>query len=296
MKVATHSGSFHADELFAIAALRVVHGELELVRTRDPDALARCDVRVDVGLRDDPSTGDYDHHQRGGAGERPNGIRFASFGLVWKDVGPRACEGDERVAALVDEVLVQPVDANDNGQTLAAPVIDGVKAMTVSDVLAAFNPRWDEPDDDEAVDARFHEALDVAEGILRREIAGARAAVSADQIVADAVASASDARVVVLEESVPWHRAIHAHAPEALLVVVPKSTGWGLQAVPAVLGRFENRLDLPADWAGLQSEELSALTGVEDARFCHSARFLAVAGTREGALALADLALQEAAS
>jgi uncharacterized UPF0160 family protein len=109
--------------------------------------------------------------------------------------------------------------------------------------------------------------------------------------VAEAVAASPDPRVVELEIGMPWHRAIHAHAPDALFVLVPKSSGWGVQAIPAVLGQFANRLSLPEAWAGLEGAELAAVSGVEDAVFCHAARFLAVARSREGARALAHAAL-----
>ena len=69
------------------AVLGLAAGPLEIVRTRDASALAAADARVDVGGKSDPATGDFDHHQRGGAGERPNGVRYASFGLVWKHYG-----------------------------------------------------------------------------------------------------------------------------------------------------------------------------------------------------------------
>jgi len=82
-------------------------------------------------------------------------------------------------------------------------------------------------------------------------------------------------------------------APEALLVVYPKSDGWGMQAVPKALGEFANRRDLPAAWAGLSGEDLAAATGVPDAVFAHGARFYASAGSRDGILALARLALAE---
>ena len=62
MLIATHDGSFHADEVFAVAALGLLGDPAEVVRTRDRDALARADLRVDVGFRDDASTGDFDHH------------------------------------------------------------------------------------------------------------------------------------------------------------------------------------------------------------------------------------------
>ena len=122
MQVATHDGSFHADEVFALAALSLLDDALEIVRTRDADRLAAADLRVDVGFASDPATGDFDHHQKGGAGERPNGVRYASFGLVWREYGARVCAGDAEVAERVDQSLVQGIDANDTGQTVVAPI------------------------------------------------------------------------------------------------------------------------------------------------------------------------------
>src|SRR5919107_4332898 len=115
MKVATHPGNFHADDVFAVATLGLAEGALEVVRTRDRELIAAADARIDVGGRDDPATGDYDHHQKGGAGARENGVRYASFGLVWRRYGA-ALTGDEETARAIDDRLVQGVDANDTGQ------------------------------------------------------------------------------------------------------------------------------------------------------------------------------------
>ena len=291
MKVATHSGSFHADDVFALAALSLLGEPLEVVRTRDPDAMTACDARIDVGFRSDPATGDFDHHQREGAGERPNGIRYASFGLVWREYGARLCDGDAAVAERVDRSLVQAVDANDTGQALAEPVLDGVRPMTVSGVIGSLNPTWEEDLTPEDERARFDEAVALAARILEREIASAAAAQRAVRLVSDAIASAADPRVVALDRDVPWKEVVVSTAPDALFVVYPKRQGWGLEAVPRVLGSFENRRDLPAEWAGLDGPELAALTGVEDALFCHAKRFLAVARSREGIDTLAEQAL-----
>src|SRR5437868_11558554 len=135
-RAATHSGGFHADDVFALAVLRIVHPDLEIVRSRDPEVLAAVDFRIDVGGRDDPATGDFDHHQKGGAGERPNGIRYASFGLVWRAHGA-ALAGSEEAAAAIDERLVQGVDANDNGQTIAQALIGDIRSMSVSGLIGA---------------------------------------------------------------------------------------------------------------------------------------------------------------
>ncbi len=290
MLVATHPGNFHADDVFAVAALGLALGELDVVRTRDAALTAGADVRVDVGGRSDPATGDFDHHQNGGAGERPNGVCYASFGLVWREHGPRLA-GSQDAAGAIDERLVQGVDANDTGQAISKALISEVRPMTVSGLIAAMNPAWDEELAAGEEDARFGEAVSLATGVLARELAGSAAFQRARKLVWEAINRAGDPRVVELERNMPWREGIVTQAPEALLVVYPKTDGWGLQAVPRALGGFGNRLDLPAAWAGLSGAELAAVTGVEDAVFAHTARFYASAGSREGIMALVALAL-----
>lgn len=296
MRVATHPGGFHADDVFAVATLRLAHPgeEIEVVRTRDAVAQAAADVRVDVGGRDDASTGDFDHHQKGGAGERPNGIRYASFGLVWRAFGTAICNGSPEAAEAIDQRLVQGVDANDTGQTIMESLVGDVRPMTVSGVIAALNPAWDERLDQAGEDARFAEAVALAQGILERQVAGAEGFQRARELVRAAIAAAGDPRVIELSSNLPWRETVVAEAPDARLVVYPKSDGWGMVAVPIAAGSFDNRIDLPAAWAGLTGAELAAVTGVEDALFAHTARFYASAASRQGVLALARAALADA--
>ena len=285
MQVATHPGNFHADDVFAIAVLQLVHGELDVVRTRDAEAQAAADLRVDVGGRHDPATGDFDHHQKGGAGERANGLRYASFGLVWREHG-EALAGSAEAAAAIDERLVCGVDANDVGQALVEPLVGDIRPMSVSGVIAALNPSWDEALTPAEEDERFARAVDLARGMLEREIAGAAAFDRARELVAAAIRRAEDPRVIELDSNMPWREAVTTTAPEALYVVYPKADGWGSQAVPRDVGSFENRLSFPADWRGRSGADLVAATGVQDAIFCHSAGFYASAGSREGIVAL----------
>jgi uncharacterized UPF0160 family protein len=293
MLIATHSGSFHADEVFAIAALRLLSDPVEVVRTRDRERLARADLRVDVGFRYDPSTGDFDHHQRDFDLTRPNGVGYASFGLVWRQVGALVCDGDQEVADAVDETLVQPVDANDTGQQLTRPVIDGVHPVTVNGIVGGFNARWDESLTAEEERRRFEEAVELAQGILSREVASAASGRRAQRIVREAITAASDPRIVELPTNAPWKQVLVPEAQDALFVIYPKRQGYGLEAVPRELGSFANRRDLPATWGGLEGAELVAATGVEEALFCHAKRFLIVARTHAAAKRLAELALAE---
>ncbi len=294
MRVATHDGSFHADEVFAIAALGLVDESLDVVRSRERDVVSGADLRVDVGFADDPSTGDFDHHQRDFDRRRENGVGYASFGLVWREFGARICAGDDEIAESVDLSLVQSVDANDTGQQLTRPLVDGVHPISVNGIVGGFNARWDESLTDAQERARFDEAVALAGGILVREIAGAASGRRATRIVQEAIAQAADPRVVELDLDVPWKRTLVPEAPEALYVIYPKRQGFGCQAVPRELGSFENRRDLPAQWAGLDGADLVAVTGVQDALFCHAKRFLVVARSRAGIERLAALALADA--
>jgi uncharacterized UPF0160 family protein len=293
MLVATHDGSFHADEVFAIAALGLMDGPVEVVRTRDRDALAKADLRVDVGFREDASTGDFDHHQRGFDSVRDNGVRYASFGLVWREFALRVCDGDHDVADAIDETLVQPVDANDTGQQLTQSLIDGVRPMTVNAIIGGFNAHWDEALTPEEERGRFDAAVALARGILAREVAFAASGCRSERIVREAITAAPDPRIIELPVNAPWKQVLVPAAADALFVIYPKRQGFGLEAVPRELGSFENRRDLPATWGGLEGADLVAVTGVEEAVFCHAKRFLVVARSRAGINRLAELALAE---
>jgi uncharacterized UPF0160 family protein len=291
MLIATHDGSFHADEVFATAALGLIGGPIEVLRTRDRDVLAGADVRVDVGFRYDPSSGDFDHHQREFDAVRENGIRYASFGLIWREYGVRVCGGDQDVADAVDASLVQGVDANDTGQQLTETLVEGVHPLTVNGVVGGFNARWDETLAPEQERLRFDEAVDLARGILAREVLSAASGRRSARIVQEAIAAATDPRLIELPVNAPWKQILVPAAPDALYITYPKRQGYGLEAVPRELGSFENRRDLPAAWGGLEGADLVAATGVADALFCHVKRFLVVASSHEGIEELARLAL-----
>jgi uncharacterized UPF0160 family protein len=185
------------------------------------------------------------------------------------------------------------VDANDTGQQLTQSLIDGVRPMTVNGIVGGFNARWDEALTPEEERERFDAAVAMARGILGREVGSAASGRRAQRIVREAITAATDPRLVELRVNVPWKQVLVPEAPDALFVIYPKRQGFGLEAVPRELGSFENRRDLPATWGGLEGADLVAVTGVEDALFCHAKRFLAVVRSRAGIQRLAELALTE---
>jgi uncharacterized UPF0160 family protein len=284
--IATHNGNFHADDVFSIAALKRIFPSFKLIRTRDLALIAKADIVIDVGGEYDPDAGRFDHHQRGGAGERNNGIPFSSFGLIWKKYGLEICQGNQDVANAVDNGLVSKIDAIDCGH------VEGVyQGISLSQTISMFNPTWQE---DTHFDTCFDEAVDFASRVLTRFIASANGGISAKEIVAKAIDSAEDPRVIVLEKYIPWKTTVHALSEEALFMIYPSESGqWRIQAVPIELGSFEDRKSLPEQWAGLSGKELKEVTGIDDAMFCHNGLFIAGAASFESTLKMASIALQE---
>ena len=66
LKIGTHDGAFHCDEVTACALLTKYSNKFrgaEIVRTRNPNVLDECDIIVDVGGKHVPPKY-LDHHQR----------------------------------------------------------------------------------------------------------------------------------------------------------------------------------------------------------------------------------------
>ena len=283
--IVTHDGNFHADDVFSIAAFKIIFPSFKLIRTRDLELIARADIVIDVGGEYDAGTDRFDHHQRGGAGERDNGVPYSSFGLIWQKYGVEICQGNRDVANAVDAGLVSAIDAIDCGH------VEGVsKGISLSQTIGMFNPTWQE---DSHFDTCFDEAVDFASRVLTRFIASANGGISAKEIVAKAIDDAEDPRVIVLEKYTPWKRTVHALSEEALYMVYPSQTGqWRIQTVPVEPGSFENRKSLPGQWAGLSDKELKEVTGIDDAMFCHNGLFIAGAESFESAMKMASIALK----
>ncbi|MGS0535084.1 MYG1 family protein [Pseudoalteromonas sp. SaAl2] len=284
--IVTHDGNFHADDVFSIAALKIIFPSFNLTRTRDAKVISQADIVIDVGNEYDPDKGRFDHHQRGGAGARENGIPFSSFGLIWQKYGLELCQGNQAVADSVDAGLVSTIDAIDCGY------VQGVEqGISLSQTISMFNPTWQESSD---FDSCFNEAVEFAVRLLKRFIASANGSADAKKIVAKAIADADDPRVIVLEQYTPWKKTVHSLSNEALYMVYPSHSGkWIIQTVPVEPGSFEDRKPLPQQWAGLSGDELQAVTGLDDATFCHNGLFIAGAESFASVMVMASIALQD---
>ncbi|WP_194711051.1 MYG1 family protein [Noviherbaspirillum soli] len=308
MIIATHSGKFHADDVWAAAVLNLIFPNSELVRTRDPAAIARADFAVDVGGVWDPEKGRFDHHQKGFQGARASGVVYASAGLVWKEYGPRCVSlvaeqaghapsptQATEIAHAIDADLVQYLDMSDTGAARSAPGSYGLSA-----IISGFNPSWlDEQaaGSAEAADAlrltRFRRAMEIATDILRNGVLYRVGALQAVQQVRQSQ-RLDDGRLLFLENSaLPWASIVRNEMPQILFVISHSvaEQRYMLHTVPSAAESFDARKDLPQHWAGLQGEQLAAATGVPDAVFCHNNLFIAACKSWDGVLDMARQAL-----
>jgi len=305
--LATHSGKFHCDEVFAYAVLRLALGfrapgqDHVLLRTRKQEAIDSADIVWDVGFVFDATTNRFDHHQSG-APLRADETPFSSAGLIWQVYGEAAVAAllpdggarsfAPRIAAEIDESIVRRIDEIDNGVSAAGPIQRD--SLGLASLIGDLNPNWDDSaaNGPGAGDAAFLEAAALASAMLRRRVDGLRARLAAEASVLAAHAAGEDPRILVLDRGMPWKNTVFSHDLPVLFTVSPASNGnWMLDTMPPEPGSFAQRLPLPEAWAGLQAEALAATSGVADAVFVHLRRFVGAAQSRAGAVELARKAL-----
>lgn len=300
--IVTHNGGFHTDDVFAVATILLslekqngAGANAKILRTRNPEDFATGDYVVDVGGVYDPATNRFDHHQKGGAGKRETGIPFASFGLVWKHLGPIVCGGDDEVAEKIDTSVVAAIDANDNGLDISKNLFDGVYSPSLSLNFMIDKPTWEERSGDTEMDARFEQVVMKAKVFLERYIIVSAAAVKAKREIRATYTASQNKSIIVFAhdyERVNFMQTL-ALLPEIIFFVYPNHSGaWTAETVPVSENTFEKRKSFPESWGGLSGAALAEVTGVEDADFCHNGRFFVRASSEAGAIKLAKIALE----
>lgn len=295
--IAVHSETYHADDLFAVSALQLLLDEdtTEIVRTRDPEVIKDADYVVDVGGVYDPEQERFDHHQTEGAGFHENGIPYAAFGLVWKKYGEQL-SGGKKQAQRVNEKLVQPIDAGDNGYSLYELTEQRVPPYTIQVMFNSFRKK---PDEDTTYDDIFFEMLTFAKKILKREIQLAGYYVDAEEQIRQIYKKSKNKEVVIFDPGTDYGReligGVLCEYPEPVYAIIHRldDNAWQVVAIKKEPYTFENRKRLPEEWGGNRSpEELKKLTGFDDVIFVHRGGFMAKAKSKETAIGLAEKALE----
>lgn len=276
----THSGVFHADDVFSAVLLHKLHPDWRFFRATDgSDPLMADKLLFDMG------GGIYDHHQQGFSECRPSGVKYAAFGLLWRSFGrellkKRGADDIETAFALFDNGLVSSIDAHDNGQWEQG----SIPTLTVSHLIAEINPLWNEEPD---FDGAFLRAFSLAEAIFERETERCIALATAKAAILTAVRQ-TERGVLVLPKYIPWQKewlsGANCHEPIRRVIYPSLRGGFCISCVDR---RDENLF--PKAWAGLRDKVLASATNASSAMFCHPGRFLLVAGSLEDAKKIAHI-------
>ena len=143
-KYITHSGTMHADEVFATAFLELYKENIELFRTSEVNESDYPNAIIyDVGR------GKFDHHQEDRQ-VRDNNIPYCSLGLLWKEYGldflkRRNIDNYEEVFSEIDKDFIEGIDAIDNG---IFPKFEAdYKMRNLCDIIKLFNPSFGSNED-----------------------------------------------------------------------------------------------------------------------------------------------------
>lgn len=292
-KVVTHNGSFHPDDVFAVATLQLVFGveNIEVIRSRSPKDFERADIVVDVGMVYDPEKGRFDHHQSDGP-IRENGLPYAAFGLVWKEFGEQLC-GSKEISRKIEERIIQPIDAGDNGVALFELKSFEVSPIEIQDVIFSYHPVGDSTNDE--FDKNFILAADFARNYLARKISKATYSETQKKKAEKIYEQATDKSLIVIEEHIS--KSCFIKFEDTLVVVSPlndEEGRWKVTTLPVDKNNmFAHRVLFPQSWASLEKERLQKVSGIEGLYFCHGNRHFLVAETREGAVAAAEAAIAD---
>ena len=277
-KAFTHSGKFHADDVFSSALLLYLNPEISIIRGNQ--------VPEDFdGIVFDIGRGKYDHHQKDSR-VRKNQVPYAAFGLLWEELGKEIL-GDE-IAEKFDESFVQPLDINDN---------TGEKNELAS-LIGNFNPPWDSKS---SSDVAFFQAVQVAGMILENKFERYRGNERADRQVdevlkaheqknASGELSAEEQKILILPEFIPCQKRLSE--TDIAFVIFPSNRGGYCIQPQKKEYSLNYKCGFPSHWLGLEGESLIQATGLNEACFCHKSGFLMTVGTVAEAVKACQISLE----
>ena len=283
MKIYTHAGRFHADEVLATAmliewgAFNLPNEQVEIFRLNDIKDIPTDGFILDIGREYSPEKKRFDHHQE--FLTREDGYPYATAGLIWKHFGNdiHFAGMGEGVHEMVDERFIKGVDAHDSdakyhhtGNCSAGEV----QVITFSQIIASMNFLGDVNSEEQNV--QFNLAVEFAQNILREKIYRSKEICEAKGKVAQSqIKVAGNSSYYQFDEGFPWHEAVCS--TKASYVILPSQhpgNPISLLAVPVEPGSrvLKKPIERP-DWFD---------------GFIHNGRFIAGCATVDQAIKLIE--------
>ena len=251
----THAGTFHSDDVFSVAFLKMINPDIKIVRSYVvPEDFKG--IIFDVGF------GEFDHHQADNEC-REDGVPYASFGKLWKAFAPSLYS--EEVVAGIDKNFIESLDNSDNTG----------RENAVAFAISTFNPLWDS---DSNGDKEFERAVEWASVLLENVIKTELKRVEMQTELLDIYKKTLNKKIIVLDRFMPFKKALWN--TEAVFVIYPsKRGGYQVQGVPINADTVELKKAFPKEWCEKPPKGVT---------FCHNSRFLISVEDKETAIRLCE--------
>ena len=283
----THSGTFHADEVMATVILLNKFDNLKLFRTNNPSN--KDAFTYDVGF------GKYDHHDINFDKTRPNGVKYASCGLIWNEFGKEILSNlnitdIDTLFDNIDRNIIMDIDRDDNGQVIGTEPI--IKIQGIPNIVSYFNPAWNDTRNETEC---FLNAVNIINSIFNNYVNKLISKEEARDIVEERIKESNN-KILILDRYMPWKDIVLSSnnpiAKDILYAVFPsKRGGYNIVATPKESGSFDVKKPFPLLWAGKENEELQKISGVETITFCHKNLFICACETYDDAIKIANIAV-----
>ena len=215
----------------------------------------------------------------------------------------------EKLYVKIYRELVEEYDAVDNGISAFPPDLTPKYRVGASSVFSRvnnLNAEWNAPEEmAEETLARFMKAVNICgETFTDIFVHYWTSWLPARDIVVEALRNRChlhpSGRIISLSRSCPWKEHLYEIETELGLegdivyclysdVLHGKTM---IQSVPIHSTSFQSRFALPDPWRGLRDEKLDSILGFEGAVFTHASGFIGGHANMEGALRMAERALQ----
>ena len=278
----THSETFHVDEIFAINLLarfwfKKPVDTLTIVRTRDKELLdsmlKKQDFVIDVGRQYNPSSLNFDHHQKDLIETWADGSPLSSCGMIFHFLKEKGCFdvlSGEVVLKL--ESLAKKIDLCDNG----------VETWSDAYFFSSFNQK---DGDTQKQYIQFRKVLITAENYIDNFIFHAERDIVAREAVDVAVKESIEnghPEVVIFNPAMEAAR-FKLINTDALWIANYYGNGdWSLKNVPSNANDvYSSKRNMPEEWCGLENEKIKEVSGFS-LKFCHKQGFVAsLIGSKE---------------
>ena len=269
----THAKNFHADDVFSTALLAVLTKretyELNVIRSNYPYKELSEDILNDPeNIMYDIGRGKFDHHQADSP-VRENGIKYAAFGLLWKEFGDWDKYPD------FDKDFVSKIDDHDNGG----------KMNEMSLVIRSFNPSsmelngLSEEEQIKIYDRQFYKAVAFAKDYIDNlfknydELNHSKEYIEKNaEFILWAKNLSGKKTIMILPEYVgKLDDIILDYYKDVVAVIYPSNRGgYAAKVIPKDKNTMESYYTFPYVWCGAEPDNLPS-----EVQFCHKSGFLA---------------------